>query len=331
MTHKLHFLLTILLAFILYFSSQPSFAAGSKNEDAPQIYLNTHSEVHQEMITLGDLFSGVDNPKKLIGKAPSPGQERIFTSSQLFKIARRNNLNWFPYGEEDRAVVRSPSKPFPKELLGETLKDALEKEITHEFSRINVQFNAPRNKFILPKHARPLITVESLNYNQTTGLFRANIRLGSDDGRYHTTLPIRGKAEISVMLPVLKHSIARGETVRQDDFSKKNVSSQWLSRDIVLNPEDVIGKVASRTLSAGVPLLFDQLEKPVLVEKKSLVIITFTLPGLIVTGRGMALEEGKINDMIRVQNIESKKIIEAEVVGVQTVTIKPLSYRPSGV
>jgi flagella basal body P-ring formation protein FlgA len=57
------------------------------------------------------------------------------------------------------------------------------------------------------------------------------------------------------------------------------------------------------------------------VARNDSVTITFSVPGIMLTARGQALEPGAQGDVINVVNIQSKKTIRATVAGPGHVTV----------
>jgi flagella basal body P-ring formation protein FlgA len=126
---------------------------------------------------------------------------------------------------------------------------------------------------------------------------------------------------MTVPIPVLAQNIARGEKIHAHHFKNKNLPVEWRKRNIVLAPKEILGKIARQSLQSGAPVYHEKLENPVLVKKKTLVTMTLSSPTLLVSTRGMALENGRMNDTIRIQNTTSKKVIEATVTGIQKVNV----------
>lgn len=83
----------------------------------------------------------------------------------------------------------------------------------------------------------------------------------------------------------------------------------------------VVGKVLGRPAPLGRALQRSMLKNPVIVQAGALVSIIASASGVEVQMEGMALEPGRVGELIRVRNTASKKIRQARVVDEQTVRV----------
>ena len=76
------------------------------------------------------------------------------------------------------------------------------------------------------------------------------------------------------------------------------------------------GLIAKRPLPAGtvlVPNMLESLESPVILKRNQNVIIRIETPGFLVTAMGIALQDGRAGDYIKVRNMDSQRIILARI------------------
>jgi len=90
---------------------------------------------------------------------------------------------------------------------------------------------------------------------------------------------------------------------------------------------EIAGYAAKRPLAPGMIITKSMLEKPVLIQRGAMVAILAKAGPLQVTAQGEALQDGRNGQLIRVRNIESRKIILAQIVDSDTV-LAPAYYRP---
>ncbi len=89
-----------------------------------------------------------------------------------------------------------------------------------------------------------------------------------------------------------------------------------------LGEDDVItGKILSRSLSIGMPILRAMLKLPDIVQSGSPVTMISRVNGVEVQMEGRALEAGHEGEIIRVKNIASNKILRGRIVDEFTVEI----------
>lgn len=76
------------------------------------------------------------------------------------------------------------------------------------------------------------------------------------------------------------------------------------------------GLIAKRPLPAGTALIsnmLESLESPVILKRNQNVIIRIETPGFLVTAMGIALQDGRAGDYIKVRNMDSQRIILARI------------------
>ncbi|MBB3233720.1 flagella basal body P-ring formation protein FlgA [Phyllobacterium endophyticum] len=81
----------------------------------------------------------------------------------------------------------------------------------------------------------------------------------------------------------------------------------------VLSPQQLIGKVARRTLLPGQPILVSALNEPDLVERGVPVALVYNTGALVITAKGTPLEAGHAGDFIKVRNMDSGIIVSGTV------------------
>lgn len=157
--------------------------------------------------------------------------------------------------------------------------------------------------------------IADLSYDSQTGRFIAIVRHGRRAAR------VFGRAYAEVPVSVPSRVIRPGETVKPSDLTVTHIDSSRLPPEAVVHRGDLIGNEARRTLSAGRVVTGNLIGPPTLVERNTPVTITFRQSGLKILGKGKALEDGGLGELVRVMNIESKRVIEAEVTGAGEVDI----------
>ncbi len=128
---------------------------------------------------------------------------------------------------------------------------------------------------------------------------------------------------VEVLMPIVltKVSLKRGQIISRNDVY---IERQWKSKvsaNIYNSEDDVIGKKATRNIRAGQPLKKSLLEIPEDISRGDKVTILAESKTLKITIPGIARENGKKGEIIKVKNIDSKKIIYARVIDSTTVKV----------
>jgi flagellar basal body P-ring formation protein FlgA len=134
---------------------------------------------------------------------------------------------------------------------------------------------------------------------------------------------LHGTAYISIAQEVvsLVRPVAQGEIITADAVSRTQVQVTQPLRQAVLQPEEVIGKRAQRSLADNAPLSTRDVAASPVIQKGDLIHIVVESSLIKVSTPGVALEAGKLGDTIRVKNTSSNREIRAQVIDKQTVRI----------
>jgi flagella basal body P-ring formation protein FlgA len=85
----------------------------------------------------------------------------------------------------------------------------------------------------------------------------------------------------------------------------------------------VVGMQLKQQVAAGVPIPLAELMQPTQVTRGDPVRLVLEVGGLSLSGQGTALESGAIGERIRVRNVSSQAVLEAEVVRPGVVRVMP--------
>lgn len=164
---------------------------------------------------------------------------------------------------------------------------------------------------------------------------------GSPVGRVNIDVTVKGSDRAPVVVPVsldVRHyedvvatcrPVARGKTIQSDDLYLHRWDVTGLT-DYCTKLEQVVGKTAGRPMPSLQNIREQDLDRTaagsapgqqVVVKRQSRVSLIAKVGDLIITVRGEALQDGKVGDTIRVQNIESKTVLQGRVLSAEEVEI----------
>ncbi|MEC8158259.1 MAG: flagellar basal body P-ring formation chaperone FlgA [Pseudomonadota bacterium] len=136
------------------------------------------------------------------------------------------------------------------------------------------------------------------------------------------TIYLRAHVTSSVSVPVLRQPINRTDPINEDNVMLKDIQIDTDLRGIIVDPNQLFGKIAVRNLIAWEPLRHSDLKAPTLISRGQSVTITSEAGGLTVTMKGKALGNARAGDRLWVQNQSSKKRIEGVVTNEGKVLIQ---------
>jgi flagellar basal body P-ring formation protein FlgA len=276
--------------------------------------------VDDSLIRLGDLFDDVGTGADIaIAHAPAPGRRTTFDVATLMEIARAYKIGWRPQSRFDRVVVERAGRVVQKPEIVARLTDALSAEGMRRDSEIEL---ATRHlEVAVALDAPPTIEVRNVLFDRQTGRFSAVLLVGGNDPSAQR-VALSGRAHETTPVPVLRRMIGSGEIIRKDDVEMVRVREDRAARDVVTDPQRLIGTTPRGHLRAGEPVREGETRPPLVVTRNSTVTIVLQTGHMTLTAQGRASEDGAKGDSIRVVNQQSKKTIEAVVTGPDVVTVQ---------
>lgn len=132
-------------------------------------------------------------------------------------------------------------------------------------------------------------------------------------------VPVLVKAYREVV--VARGPIPRGALISEGDIEMAEKELNALGRNFFDDPADVVGKAARRNIPAGGTFGPGAVEAMDVVKRGDDVRISAGAPGMVVSMQGKALSDGHVGQRIRVENLSSKRIVQAVVTGAGEVSV----------
>jgi flagellar basal body P-ring formation protein FlgA len=166
-----------------------------------------------------------------------------------------------------------------------------------------------------------------VRYDNRNGRFDVTLEIGNESGAAAAKLRFTGTAIETVEATVLARNVERNEILKSSDVvverrPKAEVGADAAARD------RAVGMQARRQLRAGQAIRAADLSKPDLVQRDQNVTLIYDAPGIYLTMRGKALDNGTEGDVVNVMNLQSKRTLSGTVTGRGQVSITPPAPRP---
>lgn len=105
-----------------------------------------------------------------------------------------------------------------------------------------------------------------------------------------------------------------GDIIHEDAIEEKRIEINNAPENaIVRTREEIVGKIARRTLIPGQSIALSGLDSPRLIKIGASVKIIYSSEGLQIVATGVAQQAGGIGDIIRVRNEESGVFVSGRV------------------
>ena len=277
------------------------------------IMLNSALKVNGKVIRLGDLFTNTgDQSHVAVAYAPEAGKRASFDARWLYRVARAYRLNWRPINNRVRAVVTRVSQVIGRDEIKDAVRDALADNGIDPDA--DIEFSNRLMKLHVPGDSLARVEVDDIDFDPRSRRFNAIISAPADspDARQFR---IRGRIFKTVEVPVLVRRVLAGDSIKASDLKWIKFRARRLQPNTVIAEADIVGMTPRRGLRPGYPVLLSSIHRPIMVTKGSLVTMFLKVPKMVLTAQGKALENGSDGDVIRISNTQSKKVVEAEIIG----------------
>lgn len=306
------------------FTSLISFAVSlmllSASAMAQEVRLRSGISVQGDFVHIGDLFSNAgDKSTVRIAYAPAPGKKAVFNAQWLFNVARSHSLPWRPLNLNARSVVEREGQIIHRDEIEDKLVAAL---ADYGIGKdVDVDFGNRLLRLFVPIDRPASVSIETVSFAPSTGRFSATVAAPANDPSAQR-MRIAGRVYQLESLPVLNKRMGRSDIIKKSDVEWIKVRTRNIRSEVIRDPAELIGQSPRRIIQSGAAVRKNEVQRPVLVPKRSLVTVLHQTPLMRLTARGRALEDGGMGDIIRIANATSKKVIEAEVTGFNRVTVR---------
>lgn len=291
-------------------------AAQPKSVIAKPARLITDVQVEGDGITLGDVFENAGKyADRVIARSPSPGQSTTLEARWLGRVARAFGLDWRPTSLYDTASVTRLSHVISAEMVRAELLDAIIlRNVDLAEERLDLQLDNRVLSLNVPKDKPATVAVTQLQLDPRTDRFSAFV-VSPAQHPHSVRIAVTGQVHRLVEVPVPSRRILRGDLIGSRDLQMVEMRRGALAANTVVDPADLIGLSAKQTLAKGRAVGANAIQPPVLVKKGGMVTVKLEAPNMVLTARGRAMESGSLDDLIRIQNMQSNRVFEAVVTG----------------
>ena len=204
------------------------------------------------------------------------------------------------------------------ESIVDTAKTFLEARVSAEM--INVQHEitvqSPDSHLRMPACQQPLDAFIPDGYKAS-----GNTTVGV---RCHSTKPwtlyLSAKISSYDQILVAKTYIPKGTVITASLLMKSKRNINDYRRGYFTDSTQLLGKVSRRAIARNAVVSPSAITQAVLIKRGQPVNILVQSDGIEISVKGKALMDGAVNDLIKAQNISSKKIVYGTVIAPGTIT-----------
>ncbi len=307
--------LRVLMTVFVVFHLLPlviSFAYAGPNTPTQEVRVIDRGVIH-----LQDVFPDVPASRNQeIGPAPQPGQEVTLNARTLMTLASAYHVDWTPKTADDSVTLKRDGMLIGVEEINTAVKDALIRSGAPE--KFTLTYTSAPTPIALPKNTAPDLSTTDIQWNPATSIF--SMRLAPATLPQNTML-VSGKIEVLIDVPVLRTTLTKGQIIDADDIEIAETKSSLVQGKIILDPAQIVGLTARRTLMPGKTMKEGDVEIPRLIARGDKIALVYKNGPLELSAQGRALDDGRQGDRVRVVNTDSNKNLQGTVLADHRVMI----------
>jgi len=312
-----------MLIFIAALIAVPAFAA-------ERLGLRGDITTSSDVVTIGEILTNVPREVASIAvfRAPALGEQGTIQSGRI--IATADSLGLGPvetYGRMQINVMRAARRIGSGEI-----SKAIAAEIGNRYAldaaTLSVAFDGQTPDLVVAPDVIDPVRVVDLAFNPDSRRISGIVFIGPSNAERRAQVMVSGTVVETVEIAILNRAIPRGEAIRPGDYGVERRPRETIPADARMENIAIEGHVARRPLAAGAAVRQGDLVRPDLVARGENVMIVYRSRGLTLTMRGSANEAGVLGDVINVTNPQSKRVLQATVIGPGQVVVNAPSLGP---
>ena len=286
---------------------------------ALQITFNQEARVDRAVVTLGDIaqFDEKSEMAQALGsqkvaQSPPPGELVVLRSLSIKQnlvssLSLSEAIEWD--GSPSVTLYRTgiligstKIQAIIAEYLAQNKADLPDAEIRFIPATLPLPFNLPTGKLsyeVIPSNP------QILGSSKFSIIFRV-------DNRVAKNMSVKGRVEALGQIVVATAKLAKGTILTSDNLALAVKDLSEIA-DPGLELNNFIGKKLKRSLRPGTPVRTTMVETCPIIQRGERVKIVINRGSLHLSTMGIARNNGRQNQMIRVQNISSNKIVYCRV------------------
>ena len=306
------------------------------NAEAVTVRLSSSAEVSAAAVRLKDIGAVINCPAPLkkvmedlvVANAPAGAEKVRVTAAEVRQrlfAAGMNMAEVVMTGASEVEVRRLAEAPKPEkqvpvaDAVTEMIRDFVSKQTGISRERISVKVSS-RGAVEVPASASLKVMNKSAVKVPGEAAFEVTASCGEGDVR---RFDVTAALKTSRSVVVAKRTLVAGSVIREADVELKMLESDLIEGGAFEEIQAVVGEKVGRRVQAGDTLGADDLVKATLVKRGDICTVVVRGKGFHIITKARACDRGAAGDEVRLENLETKKVFTAVVVGSRRVEVKP--------
>jgi flagella basal body P-ring formation protein FlgA len=288
--------------------------------------LRANVQVSGDLVRIGDVIDNAGSAGQIaIYRAPDLGTTGSLPVAQVINTLRAHQV----IGVDTRDLKEISVTRLARSLEGKDIEQQIARALERrnglgDAANLSLTFDRDPGDVRLDAGFTGAMQPTIVRYDNRNGRFDVTFEIGNENGAAAAKMRFTGTAIETVEATVLARNVERNEILKSSDVvverrPKAEVGTDAATRD------RAVGMQARRQLRAGQAIKTADLAKPDLVQRDQNVTLIYEVPGIYITMRGKALDNGTEGDVVNVMNLQSKRSLSGTVIGRGQVSISPAS------
>jgi len=289
---------------------------GAVQVDGPQVRLGDVATVEGVSAAQAEKLAEL-----ALTSSPKPGRSKEIDRDYMFAKLHQQG---YPVRQ---TVFRGPrstmatrtSQRIDSDTLEAKLRSSIESHMPWEAGDTVINIQPPPDVLALPT-GKTGVRFESGGDCRYVGdeTFRTTVVV---DGRPCKTLYLRASVHPFEHVAVAVKEIRRGDHIGDSDFTMIRKDLADLSGGFFTDGAAIRGLVAARSISAGSVISLRSVDRPIVIKRGKIVTAEVSGRGFRITAMVKAMDNGRVGDVVRLTNVDSRKTLTGEVVDENTVRV----------
>lgn len=143
----------------------------------------------------------------------------------------------------------------------------------------------------------------------------------SVDGEKVRSLSVAGKVDVYQNVVQASRPLKQSQVLAEGDIEMARVNVAEALDRYATDVDQIVNKRLLRNVGAHQAISLKDLDKPLVLKRGDMVTMIYSQPGLKVTAKGQVREDGSIGDTVRINNVNSNRVVYCRVIDAETVHV----------
>jgi flagellar basal body P-ring formation protein FlgA len=291
--------------------------------------LRAEVQVSGDLVRIGDIIDNAGSAGQIaIYRAPDLGATGTLPTAQVLNTLRAHQVIGVDTSGLKEITVTRLARALDGKEIEQQIARALERRNgLGEAANLSLTFERDPADIRLDTAFSGALQPTIVRYDNRNGRFDITLEIANDNGGAPAKLRFTGTAIETVEATLVMRNVERNEILKLSDLVVERRPKAEVGTDVAPR-ERAVGMQVRRQIRAGQAIKTADLVKPDLVQRDQSVTLTYEAPGIYLTMRGKALDNGADGDVVTVMNLQSKRTLSGTVTGRGQVSITPVSIPP---